>query len=122
MKEKREKRLEKEISKLVYELLTTRIKNPNITEMFSVTGAKVTSDLEIAYVYVSVFSKDKEKSERTFKAICDSAFDLRKLLAHEMRIRTVPKIIFQKDTSFEYGEKIERIISGFTYGEDDDDN
>ncbi len=122
MKEKREKRLEKEISKLVYELLTTRIKNPDITEMFSITGAKVTSDLEIAYIYVSVFSTNSERADKTFKAICDSAFELRKHLAHEMRIRTVPKLVFQKDNSFEYGEKIDRIISGFTYGEHDDDN
>ncbi|MBQ3166553.1 MAG: 30S ribosome-binding factor RbfA [Clostridia bacterium] len=122
MKEKREKRLEKEFAKIIYELLTTRIKNPNITEMFSISGVKVTSDLEEAYVYVSVFSTNKALQERTFQAIKDSSFDVRKLLAKEMRIRTVPKINFILDTSMEYGEKIDRIISGFSYGEHNDDD
>ena len=122
MKEQREKRLEKEFAKIIYELLTTRIKNPNITEMFSISGVKVTSDLEEAYVYVSVFSTNKALQERTFQAIKDSSFDVRKLLAKEMRIRTVPKINFILDTSMEYGEKIDRIISGFSYGEHNDDD
>ena len=122
MKEKREKRLEKEFAKIIYELLTTRIKNPNITEMFSISGVKVTSDLEEAYVYVSVFSTNKALQERTFQAIKGSSFDVRKLLAKEMRIRTVPKINFILDTSMEYGEKIDRIISGFSYGEHNDDD
>ena len=90
--------------------------------MFSISGVKVTSDLEEAYVYVSVFSTNKALQERTFQAIKDSSFDVRKLLAKEMRIRTVPKINFILDTSMEYGEKIDRIISGFSYGEHNDDD
>ena len=54
MRVKREKRLEKEFQKLIYEILTTRIKNYDITEMFSITDVTVTSDLEQANVYVSV--------------------------------------------------------------------
>ncbi len=120
MKEKREKRLEKEFAKLIYEFLSTGVKNPNITEMFSVSGVRVTSDLEEAFVYVSVFSTNPQLKEKTFDAIKESAPLVRRFLAKEMRIRTVPKINFISDTSFEYGEKIDRIISGFTYGDDDD--
>lgn len=120
MKEKREKRLEKEFAKLIYEFLSTEVKNPNITEMFSISGVRVTSDLEEAFVYVSVFSVNPTLKENTFNAIKESAPLVRRFLAREMRIRTVPEINFISDTSFEYGEKIDRIISGFTYGDDDD--
>ncbi len=120
MKEKREKRLEKEFAKLIYEFLSMQVKNPNITEMFSISGVKVTSDLEEANVYVSVYSTNPTLKEKTFNAILDEAASVRKFLAKEMRIRTVPKINFMHDDSFEYGEKIDRIISGFTYGEEDD--
>ena len=41
-----------------------------------------------------------------------------------MRIRTVPELKFVMDTSSDYGNKIDKIISGFTYntpeGEEDD--
>lgn len=120
MKEKREKRLEKEFAKLIYEFLSRQVKNPNVTEMFSISGVKVTSDLEEANVYVSVYSTNPTLKEKTFNAILEEANAVRKFLAKEMRIRTVPKINFMHDDSFEYGEKIDRIISGFTYGEEDD--
>ncbi len=122
MKEKREKRLEKEFQKIIYEIITLRLKNPEITEMFSISSVEVTSDLENANVYVSVFSPNKSLKERTFSAIQSSSGEIRKFLSREMRIRTVPKLHFFEDTSAEYGEKIDKIISSFTYGENNDDN
>lgn len=122
MKLKREKRLEKEFRKNIYELLTSRVKNPYITEMFSITAVNVSSDLEVADVFVSVFSTDTAAAERTFQAICDSAGEVRTLLSREMHIRTAPKLNFKKDGSAEYGEKIDKIIQGFTYGATNDDN
>lgn len=122
MKEKREKRLGKEFRKNIYEILTTQIKNPYITEMFSVTAVTVTSDLEEADVYVSVFSANSEKAEKTFNAIVESAGEVRRILSREMHIRTVPKLNFKKDESSLYGEKIDKIISTFTYGDSNDDN
>lgn len=120
MKEKREKRLEKEFAKLIYEFLSTEYKNPDITEMFSVSGVRVTSDLEEAFVYISVFSTDRSKKETTFRAISDSAPKTRNFLAKVMHIRQVPKINYLEDNSSEYGEKIDRIISSFTYGDSND--
>jgi len=121
MKEPREKRLEKEFAKLIYEFLSKGAKNPDLTEMFSITGVKITHDLKESFVYVSVFSTDEDAKKRTFEAIKESSPKVRKFLAGEMRIRQVPVIHFLPDTSFEYGEKIDRIISGFTYGENNDD-
>ncbi len=125
MKEKREKRLEKEFRKLIYEIITTKLKNYDITEMFSISSVTVTSDLEESNIYVSIFSTNKEKAEKTFNAIKDSAGEIRKILSREMRIRTVPKLNFYLDNSQEYGAKIDKIISGFTYsnqGEENDEN
>ncbi|MBO7525896.1 MAG: 30S ribosome-binding factor RbfA [Clostridia bacterium] len=122
MKEKREKRLESEFRKEIYGILTTKIKNPDITEMFSITDCRVNNDLSEAVVYVSVFSADKIKSEKTFAAIKDSAREVRAIISSQMHIRTVPKFNFVLDTSYEYGARIDSIIDGFTYGETNDDN
>lgn len=120
MKQVREKRLNSELQKLIYEILTTKIRNPEITEMFSISSVSVSNDLENADVYVSVFSTMPNRSEKTFQAICDSASAVRKELGKIMRIRYVPLLRFKLDTSAEYGEKIEKIISTFTYGDDND--
>ena len=121
MKVKREKRLGKEFQRSIYEVLTTRIKNYDITEMFSITDVTVTSDLEQANVYVSVYSSSPEKAEKTMNAIISSAGEVRKILSKEMHIRTVPRLIFFRDGSAEYGEKIDKIINSFTYNNQGDD-
>ncbi len=122
MKEKREKRLNSELQKLIYEILTTKIKNPYITEMFSVTDVSVTSDLETADVYISVYSTNADRKKATFEAIFASSSQVRYELGKVMRIRYIPELRFKMDNSSEYGEKIDKIISGFTYGDNDDEN
>lgn len=122
MKEKREKRLNSELQKLIYEILTTKIKNPYLTEMFSISAVNVTSDLEHCDAFVSIFSTNTERKQATFDAITQSASQVRYELGKVMRIRYIPEIHFKMDNSQEYGEKIDRIISGFTYGDNNDEN
>ena len=124
MKVKREQRLNSEFQKEIYDILKNKVKNHDITEMFSILEVDVTNDLKYAKVYVSIFSTNPEKKQKTFNAICDSAKFVRGELAKIMRIRTVPELKFVMDTSSDYGNKIDKIISGFTYntpeGEEDD--
>ena len=75
----------------------------------------MTNDLKHAKVYVSVFSADKEKSQATFEAICDSAKAVRTELSKTMHIRTVPELHFVTDNSTDYGNKIDKILSTLTY-------
>ena len=124
MKGKREQRLNSEFQKEIYNILKNKVKNHDITEMFSILEVDVTNDLKYAKVYVSIFSTNAERKQKTFNAICDSAKFVRGELAKIMRIRTVPELKFLMDTSSDYGNKIDQIISGFTYntpeGDEDD--
>ena len=124
MKVKREQRLNSEFQKEIYDILKNKVKNHDITEMFSILEVDVTNDLKYAKVYVSIFSTNEERKQKTFNAICDSAKFVRGELAKIMRIRTVPELKFVMDTSSDYGNKIDKIISGFTYntpeGDEDD--
>ena len=124
MKGKREQRLNSEFQKEIYNILKNKVKNHDITEMFSILEVEVTNDLKYAKVFVSIFSTNAEKKQKTFKAICDSAKFVRGELAKIMRIRTVPELKFVIDTSADYGQKIDDILSGLTYntpeGDEDD--
>lgn len=121
MKEKREKRLNSEFQKEIYSILKNKIKNPAISEMFSISEVDVTNDLKHAKVFVSVFSTDKVKAQATFEAICASAKAVRTELSKTMRIRTVPELHFVTDNSTDYGNKIDRILSTLTYVTSADD-
>ncbi len=119
---KREKRLNSEFQREIYSILKYKVKNPDLTEMFSISEVEVTNDLKYAKVFVSVFSADEEKKKATFKAICDSAKFVRAELGKTMRIRTVPELRFITDASEEYGNKIESILSGITYNTENEDD
>lgn len=121
MKEKREKRLNSEFQKEIYSILKNKIKNPAISEMFSISEVDVTNDLKHAKVFVSVFSTDKVKAQATFEAICASAKAVRTELSKTMRIRTVPELHFITDNSTDYGNKIDKILSTLTYVTSADD-
>lgn len=121
MKLKREQRLNSEFQKEIYSILKNKIKNPLITEMFSVSEVDVTNDLKHAKVYVSVFSTDQTKAEQTFQAICESAKAVKTELSKVMHIRTVPELHFVLDGSADYGNKIDKILSTFTYVTNPDD-
>lgn len=119
---KREKRLNSEFQREIYSILKYKVKNPDLTEMFSISEVEVTNDLKYAKVFVSVFSADEEKKKATFKAICDSAKFVRAELGKTMRIRAVPELRFITDVSEEYGNKIESILSGITYNTENEDD
>ena len=111
MKEKREKRLNSEFKKEIYEILTTKVKDVRLTEMFSITSVMTTADLKQAKVYISIFSLNESRKTDTFEAIKASAGYVRRELSSRMHIRTVPEFTFLLDTRAEYGEKIDKILN-----------
>ncbi|MBQ9709134.1 MAG: 30S ribosome-binding factor RbfA [Clostridia bacterium] len=122
MKKLREQRLAVEFRKNIYEILTTRVKDAEMTEMFSIQSVEVTNDLKHAKVYVSVFSGTDERKAATFNAIKNAAGFVRRELGAAMHIRTVPELQFITDNSLDYGERIDKLLSTLTYGEHNDDN
>lgn len=115
MKEKREKRLNSEFQREIYTLLTTKVKDARLSEMFSITGVETTADLKQAKVYVSIFSGSEQSKQATFDAIKASAGFLRREMSSRMHIRTVPEFTFYLDKKAEYGEKIDQILSTISY-------
>lgn len=116
MKGIRGERLEGEFRKEIYKVITGKLKNkyPELSTIISVTAADIAPDLKSAKIYVSVFDTDKQKAENTFEIIKENAGFIRFELAAVMRIRTVPELRFYKDGSMEYGEKIDKILSGLS--------
>ena len=106
----RSDRVNSELQKEIYEIISRKLKNPLITEMFSILAVDCANDLSFAKVYVSVFSTNKEKSKATFDAISGDAKKIRFELAKVIRARTVPELHFFLDTSMEYGDKMDKLF------------
>ena len=122
MKGKRTDRLNSEFRKLIYEVISTRLDIQGATEMYSVTEVDVSPDLKHAKVYLSVYSTSEEKAKATFDAIARSSVEIRRELSRLTTIRYVPELRFYRDGASEYGNKIDTILAGLTYGEHNDDS
>ena len=115
----RTEKLNSEFKKNIYEILSTKVKDPRLTEMFSVTKVACDRELTFAKVYVSVFSTDVKKTKATFDAIVSSAPFVRRALLKSMRIRAVPELVFVTDGTLGEGDKIDKILSEIKHGQND---
>ena len=84
-------------------------KIPNLeTNNITVTEVKMSQDLKIAKAYVlPLGGKDADAIINILK---EFSFLIRKVLSKKITIKFLPKILFAKDESFEYAEKIENLI------------
>ena len=107
----RTEKLNSEFQKSIYEILTKKVKDVRLAEMFTILQVDTDKELQTAKVLVSIFSTDKEKADLTFQAICDASGFIRQTLSKTMHIRTVPKFEFVLDTSMQYSQRINDILS-----------
>ena len=78
--------------------------------LVSVSGVKVSPDLAIAKIYVSVFPSDK--AEAVMAVLDENAKALRGELGSKVgkQLRIVPEITFYLDNSLDYVEHIEELL------------
>ena len=84
-------------------------KVPNLdTNIITVTEVKMSQDLKVAKAYVMPLGgKDEDEIINKLK---EYSFLIRKILSKKVFIKFLPKLIFRKDESFEYAQKIENLI------------
>ena len=108
-----------EFKRYIAELLTKKVKDPRITEMFTILEVDCDRELSSAKVYVSIYSTDAEKAAQTFIAIRDNEPFIRREISKNMRIRKAPQFNFVLDTSMAYGQKINEILNGLKTDDND---
>ena len=58
---KRTERLNSLLKEVLTEVIRQDVKNPNVSELFSITEVDITKDLHHAKVYISVIGDEKER-------------------------------------------------------------
>jgi ribosome-binding factor A len=107
-------RLQK-VSRLIQKELGTLFQRESLTlcngKMVTVTRVRVTPDLGVAKVYISIFPSDQ--TEETLLHIKNQTKAIRHKLGHNVRnqLRILPELIFYIDDSLDYIEKIEKLIN-----------
>ena len=84
-------------------------KIPSIsTKLITVTEVRMTADLKTARVYVIPLGG--VDTREIVKILTEFAHLVRKALSKRLDVKFLPKLTFIEDNSFEYAEKIEKII------------
>ena len=84
-------------------------KLPSInSKLITVTEVRMTPDLKTARVYVIPLGGVNTKE--TVKILTEYSHLVRRALSKRLDIKFLPKLTFVEDNSFEYAEKIEKII------------
>ena len=90
-------------------LIRNEAKIPGInSKLITVTEVRMTPDLKTARVYVIPLGGIDTKE--TVSVLTEYSHLVRKALSKRLDIKFLPKLTFVEDNSFEYAEKIERII------------
>ena len=84
-------------------------KIPSInSKLITVTEVRMTPDLKTARVYVIPLGGIDTKE--TVKILTEYSHLVRRALSKRLDLKFLPKLTFVEDNSFEYAEKIEKII------------
>lgn len=109
METNRQKRINKLLQKDLGEIFQREAPNLFQRALITVTQVKVTTDLSIAKVYLSIFGKE---TEAVMKQVHLHSSEIRKQLGMRIKnqLRQVPQLQFFVDDSLDYIENIENLL------------
>ena len=84
-------------------------KIPNLsTKEITVTEVRMSPDLKTAKIFVMPLGG--KNAEEIIEKLKEFSFVIRKVLSKKIVMKFLPKLYFVKDDSFDYAEKIEKLI------------
>ena len=106
----RQLKVAKEIQKVMAEIIRSKGMAAFGGALVSVSGVKISPDLSVAKIYVSIFPSDK--AEAVLEVLQENCKALRGELGHKLgkQLRLVPEIAFLLDSSLDYVEHIEELL------------
>ncbi len=102
---RRTERLNETIRTEISEILKKDVKDPRLAKFVSITEVECAKDLRHARVYVSIMGSEEDKAE-VLQGLKSASGFLRKELGERIKIRYIPELSFQIDTSIEHGSHL----------------
>lgn len=104
----KQERLVERIKMILSELLLREIEDPRLQQV-TITDVKLDNEIQYANVYVNALGNEDRRDE-VMNGLERAKGFLRREVGKRIRTRTVPALIFHWDATFEYGERMNRLI------------
>lgn len=109
MATRRQRRVAELIHRELSLLLMREARDPRLAGV-TVTEVRVSPDLMVARIYFTVLGEPDQDKE-ALAALDRAKGYLRTQLAGQVRLRSVPELIFELDTSAAYGQRIDELLA-----------
>jgi ribosome-binding factor A len=119
MATRRQRRVAELIHRELSLLLMRQVRDPRLAGV-TITEVRVTPDLMVARVFFTVLG-DTGQDKEAMAALERANGYLRSQLAGQVRLRFVPELIFELDTSAAYGRRIDELLARIAEGNSPDD-
>ena len=108
---KRSDRVADLIQREIADLILRRVKDPRVANL-TVTGVEVSADLKHARVFYCIMggSPDENIRKNASLGLEKARGFIRQEIGKRLRLRYVPQFEFEYETSFDYSDKIERLL------------
>jgi ribosome-binding factor A len=103
-------RLNSLLKEVISEVIRKEVRNPLVSELFTVTRVAISKDLRHAKVYISVIGT-KEQKEQTVVELNRSSGFIARLSSKKVVLRYFPDLVFYLDDSLEKHMRIEDLLS-----------
>lgn len=111
----RSNRVAEQMKKELGDILNRKLKDPRLG-FITITDVEVTGDLQQATIFISILGNEKER-EDTLLALEKAHGFIRSEIGNRMRLRKVPELLFEMDSSLEYGNRIDELLRDLNKGE-----
>lgn len=105
----RSDRVGMEIKREVNEILQKKIRDPRVQDV-TITDVQMTGDLSLARVYYTIHSTLASDNQKAQTGLEKAKGIIKRELARQLTMYKIPDLVFEKDKSIEYGNKIDEML------------
>lgn len=106
----RQQKVARLLQKEIGEIFNRGEVRPIEKSMISITAVRMTPDLGIARIFISIFPSDDKKAD--LQQVKDQSSEIRYHLGKKAgkQLRHIPELFFFLDDSFDYAEQIDELL------------
>ena len=98
-----------EIKREVNEILKLKVRDPRVQGV-TITDVHMTGDLSLAKIYYTIHSTLASDNQKAQTGLEKATGTIKRELARKLTMYKIPDLVFEKDQSIEYGNKIDEML------------
>ena len=98
-----------EIKREVNDILQKKVRDPRVQGV-TITDVQMVGDLSVAKVYYSIMSDLASDNQKAQVGLEKATGTIKRELGRKLTLYKIPDLVFEKDQSIEYGNKIDQML------------